>query len=127
MYYGFDMGGTKIELAVFDNELNQVWQKRVPTPKNDYQALLDAFLALTQEADEKFNCQGKIGVGVPGIVNHAEGTVFTTNVPAAQYKPLIHDLTNALQRPVKVENDANCFALSEAWILNLSVIQRCWA
>lgn len=115
MYYGFDMGGTKIELAVFDNELNQVWQKRVPTPKNDYQALLDAFLALTQEADEKFNCQGKIGVGVPGIVNHAEGTVFTTNVPAAQYKPLIHDLTNALQRPVKVENDANCFALSEAW------------
>lgn len=115
MYYGFDMGGTKIELAVFDNELNQVWQKRVPTPKNDYQALLDAFLVLTQEADEKFNCQGKIGVGVPGIVNHAEGTVFTTNVPAAQYKPLIHDLANALQRPVKVENDANCFALSEAW------------
>lgn len=115
MYYGFDMGGTKIELAVFDNALNQVWQKRVSTPKNDYQALLNAFLSLTQEADEKFNCQGKIGVGVPGIVNHAEGTVFTTNVPAAKYKPLIHDLAKILQRPVKVENDANCFALSEAW------------
>lgn len=115
MYYGFDMGGTKIELAVFDNELNQVWQKRVPTPKNDYQALLNAFLLLTQEADKKFNSEGKIGVGVPGIVNHAKGTVFTTNVPAAQYKPLIHDLANILQRPVKVENDANCFALSEAW------------
>ena len=115
MYYGFDMGGTKIELAVFDQALNQVWQKRVPTPKEDYQALLNAFRDLTTEADAKFNFQGKIGVGVPGIVNQAEGTVFTTNVPAAQYKPLIHDLANILQRPVKVENDANCFALSEAW------------
>lgn len=115
MYYGFDMGGTKIELAVFDKGLNQIWQKRIPTPKDDYQTLLHAFQSLTREADEKFNCQGNVGVGIPGIVNHAEGTVFTTNVPPAQYKPLIHDLAKVLQRPVKVENDANCFALSEAW------------
>ncbi|MBG5921129.1 N-acetylglucosamine kinase [Providencia stuartii] len=115
MYYGFDMGGTKIELAVFDESLNPIWQKRVPTPKEDYQALLHVFQSLTEEADAKFACHGKIGVGVPGIVNHAKGTVFTTNVPAAQYQPLIQDLANTLQRPVKVENDANCFALSEAW------------
>ncbi|EKT53347.1 N-acetylglucosamine kinase [Providencia burhodogranariea] len=115
MYYGFDMGGTKIELAVFDESLKQVWQKRVPTPKEDYQALLNVFKSLTEEADAALGCRGKIGVGVPGIVNHEKGTVFTTNVPAAKYKPLIHDLANILQRPVKVENDANCFALSEAW------------
>ncbi|EKT61386.1 N-acetylglucosamine kinase [Providencia sneebia] len=115
MYYGFDMGGTKIELAVFDEDLKPVWQKRVPTPKDDYQTLLDVFRNLTIEADEKLGCQGKIGVGVPGIVNHQKGTVFTTNVPAAKYKPLIKDLTDILQRPVKIENDANCFALSEAW------------
>ncbi len=115
MYYGFDMGGTKIELAVFDQNLNQIWQKRVPTPKEDYQALLNVFRDLTAEADRKFNCQAKVGVGVPGIVNHTKGTVFTTNVPTAQYKPLIHDLAHILQRPVKVDNDANCFALSEAW------------
>ncbi len=115
MYYGFDMGGTKIELAVFDQNLNQIWQKRVPTPKEDYQALLNVFRDLTAEADKKFNCQGKVGVGVPGIVNHTKGTVFTTNVPTAQYKPLIHDLAHILQRSVKVDNDANCFALSEAW------------
>ncbi|MEI9534424.1 N-acetylglucosamine kinase [Moellerella wisconsensis] len=115
MYYGFDMGGTKIELAVFDSDLNQIWQKRLPTPKEDYQLLLNIFKTLTDEADALFNCQGKIGVGVPGIVNHQQGTVFTTNVPAAQYKPLIKDLTEKLGRPVKVENDANCFALSEAW------------
>lgn len=115
MYYGFDMGGTKIELAVFSQDLNQIWQKRVPTPKKDYQALLNVFRDLTAEADKKFNCQGKVGVGVPGIVNHTKGTVFTTNVPTAQYKPLIHDLAHILQRSVKVDNDANCFALSEAW------------
>ncbi len=115
MYYGFDMGGTKIELAVFDESLKPIWQKRVPTPKNDYQALLDVFRNLTTEADTMFGCQGKVGIGVPGIVNHEKGTVFTTNVPAAKYKPLIQDVTNTLQRPVKIENDANCFALSEAW------------
>ena len=115
MYYGFDMGGTKIELAVFDKDLTQVWQKRVPTPKNDYQALLNVFKTLTLEADNDLGCKGKIGIGVPGIVNAKEGTVFTTNVPAAKYKPMIHDLANILERPVKVEHDANCFALSEAW------------
>lgn len=115
MYYGFDMGGTKIELAVFDKDLTQVWQKRVPTPKNDYQALLNVFKDLTLEADNEVGCKGKVGVGVPGIVNAKEGTVFTTNVPAAKYKPMVHDLAHILNRPVKVENDANCFALSEAW------------
>ncbi|MBK5142416.1 N-acetylglucosamine kinase [Budviciaceae bacterium BWR-B9] len=115
MYYGFDMGGTKTELAVFDADLNQLWQKRVPTPKDDYQALLQVFIDLTNEADQRFNTKGQIGVGIPGIVNAKEGTVFTTNVPAAKYKPLVADLTQCLQRPVKIDNDANCFALSEAW------------
>lgn len=115
MYYGFDMGGTKIELAVFDQNLNQLWQKRVATPKSDYQALLQAFTELTAEADLRFGCKGQIGIGLPGIVNLEEGTVFTTNVPAAQYQPFIHDLEHCLQRPIKVDNDANCFALSEAW------------
>ena len=115
MYYGFDMGGTKIELAVFDNDLNPIWQKRVPTPKEDYQQLLNVFKDLTDEADVMFDLKGKVGIGVPGIVNHQKGTVFTTNVPTAQYKPLMHDLTELLQRPIKIENDANCFALSEAW------------
>lgn len=64
MYYGFDMGGTKIELAVFDKDLTQVWQKRVPTPKNDYQALLNVFKTLTLEADNDLGCKGKIGIGV---------------------------------------------------------------
>lgn len=51
MFYGFDLGGSKIEVGVFDADMKSVWQKRVPTPRNDYDELLVAFAALTQEAD----------------------------------------------------------------------------
>ena len=115
MLYGFDMGGTKIEMAVFDSQLKQLWQKRVATPKNDYQALLHTFKQLTDEADQRFSCKGKIGIGIPGLIDHQQGTIFTTNVPAAKYQPLCDDLQQLLQRPIKIDNDANCFALSEAW------------
>jgi N-acetylglucosamine kinase len=115
MFYGFDMGGTKTELAVFDADFNPIWQKRLATPKDDYHALLQLFQRLTSEADAQFNCKGKVGVGIPGVVNQASGTVFTTNVPAAKNKPFIADLCQLLAREVKVDNDANCFALSEAW------------
>ncbi|MGL4859725.1 MAG: N-acetylglucosamine kinase [Enterobacteriaceae bacterium] len=115
MYYGFDMGGSKIELAVFDSQLNPLWQKRLPTPRDDYDALLNTFVTLAQEADSHFGAQGQIGIGVPGIPDQVSGTVFTTNVPATRGKPFIADLQRLLQRPVKINNDANCFALSEAW------------
>lgn len=115
MLYGFDMGGTKIEIAAFDDNLNQLWQKRIATPKDDYQALLSAFESLTNEADEHFQCRGKVGIGIPGLINRDNGMVFTTNVPAAKNKPLLHDLEQRLGRSVQMENDANCFALSEAW------------
>jgi len=115
MLYGFDMGGTKIEIAAFDDNLNQVWQKRVATPKDDYQALLDVFVSLTEEADEHFQCRGQVGIGIPGLINREQGIVFTTNVPAAKNKSLLHDLEQRLARQIQIENDANCFALSEAW------------
>jgi N-acetylglucosamine kinase len=115
MFYGFDMGGTKIEMGVFDDNLKRVWQKRVATPKDDYNALLDTFKRLTDEADQHFNCLGKVGVGIPGLIDRDTGVVFTTNVPAAKEKPLFTDLQRQLNRPIKMDNDANCFALSEAW------------
>lgn len=115
MYYGFDMGGSKIEMGVFDRDLNRLWKKRIATPRDNYQQLLDAFTALTQEADEHFKLNGKVGVGIPGMIDRDNGTVFTTNVPASKDKPLQADLERRLKRPVKLDNDANCFALSEAW------------
>lgn len=115
MYYGFDMGGTKIEMGVFDQDLKRVWQKRVATPHDDYQALLQIFYDLTVEADAHFNCQGLIGIGIPGLIDRDDGLVYTTNVPCAKNRTLQSDLEKLLKRPVRLENDANCFALSEAW------------
>ncbi|MBP2835980.1 N-acetylglucosamine kinase [Dickeya parazeae] len=115
MYYGFDIGGTKIELAVFDAGLQRIWQKRIPTPRDDYEGLLNGLLALTREADALSGCQGTVGVGVPGMENAGDGTLFAANLPAAMGRPLRADLSQRLQRDVRLSNDANCFALSEAW------------
>lgn len=114
MYYGFDMGGTKIELGIFDADLQRIWHKRVATPKQDYSQLLQVFTELTHEADVFCGTQGSVGIGIPGLPND-DGTLFTANVPAAMGKPLQADLCRILEREVRIDNDANCFALSEAW------------
>ena len=115
MYYGFDVGGTKIEFGAFDSDLNRVATERVPTPTDDYQLLIDTLVGLIEKYDQQFGEQGKIGIGLPGMESAEDGTVLTVNVPAAKGKPLRRDLEAKLARPVKIENDANCFALSEAW------------
>lgn len=114
MYYGFDMGGTKIELGVFDANLQRIWQKRVPTPRDDYRQLLAVLRDLTHEADALCGSPGSVGIGIPGLPNE-DGTLFTANVPAAMGQPLPRDLSKLIGREVRVDNDANCFTLSEAW------------
>ncbi len=115
MYYGFDVGGTKIEFGAFDEQLQRQATERVPTPTGDYQALVHSIVSLVKKYDKQFGCQGKIGLGLPGMEDADDGTVLTVNVPSAQGKPLRADLQAAIGRDVKIENDANCFALSEAW------------
>lgn len=115
MFYGFDMGGSKIALGVYDAQRQLLWSKRVPTPRDHYADLLAAFVSLTAEADAVSGQRGRVGVGVPGLINPADGTLFTANVPAARGRPLGRDLSERLGREVRVDNDANCFTLSEAW------------
>ncbi|NLS12650.1 N-acetylglucosamine kinase [Vibrio sp. SM6] len=115
MYYGFDVGGTKIEFGAFDDNLNRVATERVPTPTDDYQQLLDTLAGLIKKYDQQFQCEGKIGLGLPGMEDAETGAVLTVNVPAAKGKMLRRDLEAIIGRSVKIENDANCFALSEAW------------
>ncbi|MEI7346109.1 N-acetylglucosamine kinase [Dickeya chrysanthemi] len=115
MYYGFDIGGTKTELAVFDAGLRRIWQKRIATPRDDYDRLLQALRNLTQEADALIGGRGSVGVGVPGMENADDGTLFAANLPAAMGRTLRADLSRLLARDVRLSNDANCFALSEAW------------
>ncbi len=115
MYYGFDIGGTKIALGVFDSGRQLQWEKRVPTPRDSYDAFLDAVCELVAEADQRFGCKGSVGIGIPGMPETEDGTLYAANVPAASGKPLRADLSARLDRDVRLDNDANCFALSEAW------------
>lgn len=115
MYYGFDIGGSKIALGVFDNKRHLQWEKRIATPRDSYESFLQAVTGLVAEADARFACKGTVGIGIPGMPETDDGTLYAANVPAASGKPLRADLSRLLDRDVRLDNDANCFALSEAW------------
>src|SRR6185436_7495656 len=105
---GIDLGGTKIEAIALDGE-REVFRKRLPTPRGDYAATIDAVNALVKQAGE-----GTVGIGIPGALSRVTGLVKNANSTWLNGKPLKQDLEKALGREVRLENDANCFALSEA-------------
>lgn len=115
MLYGLDIGGTKIELAVFNEKLEQLHSERVPTPQTSYEDWLNAIETLVNKADEMFGCKGSVGLGIPGFVDKSSGLVKLANIRVADNRPILQDLSQRLDREVRAENDANCFALSEAW------------
>ena len=115
MFYGFDVGGTKIEFGAFNDQLERVATERVATPTDDYQLLISTIADLVEKYDRKFGCKGSIGLGIPGMEYADDQTVLTVNIPSANGKPLRKDLEARIGRKIKIENDANCFALSEAW------------
>jgi fructokinase len=106
---GIDIGGTKIEALALDTAGREVFRKRVPTPRGDYAATIAAVASLVNEVGE-----GTVGVGIPGALSRVTGLVKNANSTWLIGKPLKQDLEKALQRQIKIENDANCFALSEA-------------
>jgi fructokinase len=105
---GVDLGGTKIE-AISLQGGREVFRKRIPTPRDDYAATLLAIASLVKDAGE-----GSVGVGIPGTLSRVTGLVKNANSTWLIGKPLKQDLERALRREVRIENDANCFALSEA-------------
>ena len=106
---GVDLGGTKIEAIVLDERGREVFRKRVASPQGSYQATIDAISSLVRDAGE-----GSVGIGIPGTMSPATGLVKGANSTWLIGKPFRQDLEKALGRPVRMENDANCFALSEA-------------
>ena len=106
---GVDLGGTKIEAVAFDRVGREIFRKRVPTPRGDYAATIDAVSSLVREAGS-----GSVGVGIPGALSQVTGLVKNANSTWLNGKPLQQDLETRLAREVRLANDANCFALSEA-------------
>jgi len=106
---GIDLGGTKIEALALDSGGRQTFRKRIPSPRGDYAATLAAVAGLVREAGE-----GSVGIGIPGALSKATGLVQNANSTWLIGRPLQQDLEKAIGREVRLANDANCFALSEA-------------
>src|SRR6266566_10066516 len=113
MRIGIDLGGTKIEAIALSPAGQEITRLRVATPR-DYAASLDAIAGLVQELERAAGGQGTVGVGIPGTVVPRTGLVKNANSTWLNGQPLERDLVGRLGRPVRVMNDANCFALSEA-------------
>jgi fructokinase len=111
---GVDLGGTKIEGLALDAAGQELCRKRVPTPRGSYDEIVAAVVDLVQLIDGACGERGSIGIGIPGIASPATGLVKNANTTLLIGHALDRDLERRLGRPVRLANDANCFALSEA-------------
>jgi len=110
---GIDLGGTKIEALALGPEGEEVVRVRIPTPKG-YEQTLQALETLVARVSEETGATGPVGVGIPGTISPVTGLVKNANSTWLIGHPLDQDLAARLNRPVRLMNDANCFALSEA-------------
>jgi len=114
IHLGIDLGGTKTELIALDGAGREHLRRRVPTPAGDYPATLDAVAALVREAEAELGAADTVGIGTPGALSRATGRLKNSNSVCLNGRPVLEDLQRRLGRPLRMANDANCFALSEA-------------
>jgi fructokinase len=111
---GVDLGGTKIEAAAMDAAGGLLARKRVATPQGDYGATLACIVGLVEELERSFGTGASVGIATPGALSPATGLLRNANSICLNGKPFLEDIEARLQRPVRMANDADCFALSEA-------------
>ena len=114
MRIGVDLGGTKIEIIALDDNGAAVLRRRTPTPVGDYAATVRAVVELVRSAQSRFGSSATVGRRPPGPYHHKAGLLRNSNSVVLNGKPLDRDLGDALGQPVRLENDANCLAISEA-------------
>ena len=112
---GIDLGGSKIEAIVLNENGKEVFRHRIPSPQNSYSNTVAAIEYLINKADETVDTETKVGIGIPGSLSPTTKLVRNANSTWLIGKPLKQDLEEILGRTVLVENDANCFAVSEAY------------
>ena len=116
--FGIDLGGTKMEILALDESGLERYRTRVPTPRGSYAETLAAIITLVNVAEAALGETGTVGIATPGAIARAPapnaGKIKNANSTCLNGQPLVDDLQSALQREVRIENDANCFTLSEA-------------
>ena len=112
--FGIDLGGSKIEIIALADDGRELLRQRVTTPQGDYPATVAAIASLVANAEHELGRQGTVGIGIPGAESLLSGLVKNANSTCLIGRPLRQDLQNLLGREIRLANDANCFALSEA-------------
>lgn len=113
MRIGIDLGD-KIEALAIDTHGVELARHRIDTPRDDYDATIRAMVGLVHRLEQEIGRTGTVGAGIPGSISRITGLVKNANSTWLNGRPLDQDLTHALDREVRIANDANCFAVSEA-------------
>lgn len=111
---GIDLGGTKTEIVALGPAGDELLRRRVPTQANDYDAIVATIAGLVDAAERDLGTRGSVGIGTPGTPSRATGRMKNANSTVLIDRPFPADIARALARDVRIANDANCFALSEA-------------
>jgi fructokinase len=114
MRLGIDLGGTKTEIVALADDGTELLRRRTATPRDDYAGTVAAVAGLVAAAEAHLGRRGSVGIGIPGAESLLNGLIKNANSTWLNGRPLRQDLQAALNREVRLANDANCFALSEA-------------
>lgn len=114
MRLGIDWGGTKMEIIALGDAGEELFRERMPTPRDDYDGCIEAVATLVAHAEKATGQTGSIGFGIPGSISPVTGLVKNANSTWMNGRPLDKDLEARLGRDVRIQNDANCLAVSEA-------------
>ena len=114
MRIGIDLGGTKIEGIALSDTGDERCRQRIPTPQGDYKGTLKSIVDLIKQIEDSVGEQGSVGICTPGALSPATGLLRNSNSVCMNGKPVLADLQELLKRDIRIANDANCFALSEA-------------
>ena len=110
---GIDLGGTKTEVIALDDRRAELLRRREPTPAGDYKAIVALIVRLVRETEGEIGKRGSVGIGTPGALSPATGRIRNSNSTCLNGEPLKVDVERALGREVRLQNDANCLAMSE--------------
>ncbi|MFT6925054.1 MAG: N-acetylglucosamine kinase [Psychromonas sp.] len=114
MRYGLDIGGTKIEIAVFDRDFKVLDVTRISTPSENYQRFMQSVCRLVRQKDKQYSCIGSVGIGLPGVQETRSSKQISSNIPCLTGQHVARDLATELNRAVYIDNDSRCLALCEA-------------
>lgn len=114
MRIGIDLGGTKTEVIALSDRGEQLYRHRLPTPRDDYRQTIEVIARLVAAAEKETGQRGSVGVGIPGAISPFSGRVKNANSTWLNGQPFDKDLSRRLDREVRIANDANCLAVSEA-------------